>query len=604
MKSTVCPLLRTCLKFALTWFLLTSSLALCRAAEVADSGLHLATAGMVDEIADDTPLDMTGAASIRMVAPRNGMASGIIVARGTSPIAGLAATIGDLRRHDGSALFPAAHLQVRYAAKEGAKDRFRPDNGMRGVGGYTFYDDLVTAAPEKALTVPIWVTARVPADAAPGDYEGKLTVTHGTNAPVAVPVTLTVCSWKSPDPKDFIGHVGLIESPESVALKYGVSLWSDRHFALIGTVFEHLAQIGNKVLTVSAIENTQLGNYQSMIRFQQDGQRLTVDFSILDKYLEVYARHCPPPQVFYVYVWDSHFDKSRNGNWNPVSVTVVEKAGGKHSSRSFAMNTAEAEKYFQAVMDGVRQRVQKLGWKEDSIMLGMASDSWPSATTTEMFRRVAPYARWAVNSHTYAKQIHGVEVGYLAYVRAGAKKEGMGWRNPWLETRFQRDKHDRECSPERWRSLVEQALVCGYRGQGRIGADFWHVVLPNGRGEEEMDNRPGCSGWTGNLKLNCSSCALLAPGRDGAVSTARFEALRESLQDCEARIAVEKALVDDNLRKRLDDNLIKRCKTELAKRAKIINRETGPEPGQPWGKLSRDLFNLASEVEEKVSGSR
>ena len=104
---------------------------------------------------------------------------------------------------------------------------------------------------------------------------------------------------------------GLIESPESVALKYKVPLWSDKHFALIGSVFEHLAQIGNKVLTVSAIENTQLGNYQSMIRFVQDGERLTVDFSVLDKYLEVYVKHCPPPQVFYVYVWDNHFDRDR-----------------------------------------------------------------------------------------------------------------------------------------------------------------------------------------------------------------------------------------------------------------------------------------------------
>ncbi len=304
----------------------------------------------------------------------------------------MAATIGDLHQHDGTAVFPASRLQIRYAAKEGAKNRFRPDNGMRGQGGYTFYDDLVTAAPEKALTVPIWVTARVPAEAAPGDYEGKLIVTHGTDAPVAVPVTLTVCSWKSPDPKDFISHVGLIESPESVALKYKVPLWSDRHFALIGTVFEQLAQVGNKVLTVSAIENTQLGNYQSMVRFLQDGQRLTVDFSILDKYLEVYARHCPPPQVFYVYVWDNRFDVDKFGKWRSVSVTVVDKTTGNISSRQFTFNTPEAEAYFHQVMKGVRERAHKLGWKEDSIMLGMASDGRPSRVTTDLFQKIAPYA--------------------------------------------------------------------------------------------------------------------------------------------------------------------------------------------------------------------
>jgi hypothetical protein len=575
-----------------------------RAAEVAADGMRLATAGMVDEIADDSPLDTTGEVSIHMVAPRNGVASGIVVARGTKPIAGLAAKIGDLQQHDGTAVFPASHLDVRYATKEGAKNRFRPDNGMRGEGGRIFYDDLVFRAPGNALTVPIWVTANVPADAAPGDYEGKLTVTHGTDTPIAVPVKLTVCAWKSPDPRDFVSHVGLIESPESVALKYKVPLWSDKHFVLIGTVFEHLAQVGSKVLTVSAIENTQLGNYQSMIRFVQDGARLTVDFSVLDKYLEVYAKHCPPPQVFFVYVWDNRFDVDKFGKWRPVSVTVVDKAGGKLPSRSFSFDSLEAEQYFREVMDGVRQRVRKLGWKDESIMLGMASDGRPSRATTGLFQKIAPYARWVLNSHWWAKEINGAEVGYTAIVGSPRKAEGMGWHNPRIDTQFQRDKHDRECSPERWRSLVEWALVNGLRGQGRIGADFWHVVLPGGTGEEEMDNRNGCSGWTGNLKLNCSSCAMLAAGPDGAVSTARFEALRESLQDCEARIAIEKVLVDENLRARLDADLLNRCKAELAKRAKIVTRHNGPEPGQPWEKLSRDLFTLAAEVEEKAEGSR
>ncbi len=592
------------LTFALTWFLLWSSLNLARAAAVTPGSLCVTAADMTDEIADDTSLDTTRPASIHFYAPRNGVASGIVLARSSSPIAGLVATIGDLRQRGGSAVLPATQLQVRYAAKEGAKNRYRPDNCMRGEGGRTFYDDLVTTAPDNALNVPIWLTARVPADAVPGDYEGKLIVTRGKDLVSTVPVTLTVCSWKSPDPKDFVSHVGLIESPESVALKYKVPLWSDKHFALIGTVFAHLAELGNKVLTVSAIENTQLGNYQSMIRFVQDGERLTVDFSVMDKYLEVYTRYCPPPQVFYVYVWDNHFDIDRYGKWRPVSVTVVEKATGEISSRQLTFNTPEAEGYFQQVMDGVRQRARRLGWKDDSIMLGMASDDRPSRTTTDMFKKVAPYARWVINSHNLGKEINGVEVGYIAYVRTGAKKEGMGWRNPQIETHFQRDKHDREASPERWRMLVEQALVAGYRGQGRIGADFWHVLLPGETVESEMDNRVGCSGWTGNLKLNCSSCAMLAPGPDGAISTARFEALRESLQDCEARIAIEKALADVGLRKRLDADLIKRCTAELAKRAKIIDHRNGPEPGRPWGPLSRELFNLAAHVQEGIGGSR
>ena len=111
-------------------------------------------------------------------------------------------------------------------------------------------------------------------------------------------------------------------------------------------MFEHLAQIGNKVLTVSAVENTQLGNYQSMIRFVKDGERMTVDFSVMDKYLEVFGKHCPPPQVFYVYVWDNRFDVDRRGNRNPASVTVVDKTGGKLASRSLMLNAPKRKPTF------------------------------------------------------------------------------------------------------------------------------------------------------------------------------------------------------------------------------------------------------------------
>ena len=77
-------------------------------------------------------------------------------------------------------------------------------------------------------------------------------------------------------------------------------------------------------------------------------------------------------------------------------------------------------------MDSVRQRVRNFGWKEDSIMLGVASDMSPSRATTDMFRRVAPYARWIINSHFWPKEINGVEVGYTAVVHSNDKSEGMG----------------------------------------------------------------------------------------------------------------------------------------------------------------------------------
>ena len=195
-------------------------------------------------------------------------------------------------------------------------------------------------------------------------------------------------------------------------------------------------------------------------------------------------------------------------------MTVVDKASGKLSSRSFALQYSGGGEVFSRG-DGRRPPAcpeTRLEGRVDHAGRGLRQLAQPRDDGDVPARRaLCPLGRQL--AHLCQGRSTVSRWAISRYVRAGARREGMGWRDPRMETRFQRDKHDRECSPERWRSLVEQALVCGYRGQGRIGADFWHVVLPGGRGEEEMDNRAGCSGWTGNLMLNCSSarCSLRGP---------------------------------------------------------------------------------------------
>jgi hypothetical protein len=59
-------------------------------------------------------------------------------------------------------------------------------------------------------------------------YEGKLSL-----AGREVPVKLSVAAWPLPIPRDYQTWVDFIQSPESVALRYDVEPWSDRHWALL-----------------------------------------------------------------------------------------------------------------------------------------------------------------------------------------------------------------------------------------------------------------------------------------------------------------------------------------------------------------------------------
>ena len=72
-----------------------------------------------------------------------------------------------------------------------------------------------------------------------------------------------------------------------------------------------------------------------------------------------------------------------------------------------------------------------------------------------------------------------------------------------------------------------------------------------------------------NLNINIH---LLARGEKAPVATARFEMMREGIQECEARIFIEHALTNKTLRGKLGDDLTQRCQEILDTRARFIRR--------------------------------
>jgi len=112
------------------------------------------------------------------------------------------------------------------------------------------------------------------------------------------------------------------------------------------------------------------------------------------------------------------------------------------------------------------------------------------------------------------------------------------------------------------------------------------------------------------------------------VATNRFVNLQEGVQECEARIAIEKALSAPGLKRRLGDELARRAQKLLDDRLLYIIRGmshlqlngpvrsaggsglgwlgkggvSGPNwfRGSGWQQRTADLFDLAGEVEKKM----
>ena len=107
------------------------------------------------------------------------------------------------------------------------------------------------------------------------------------------------------------------------------------------------------------------------------------------------------------------------------------------------------------------------------------------------------------------------------------------------------------------------------------------------------------------------------------MATVRYEIFREGIQECEARIAIERVLTNEAAKKKLGAELAERCQRMLDERLTLALKGAGGKAddikGQSWRyklhpdahkwyltsgwqQRSETLFALAGEVAKKVGG--
>ncbi|MFH1022306.1 MAG: glycoside hydrolase domain-containing protein [Planctomycetota bacterium] len=595
---------------------------------------------------------------VRITGTRNGAFSRGVVAGSDKPIKGLRAEPSDLR---GPGTIPAAAVQVRYALPDGENRRWA---GALGSG--TPFDSLeetppaeVPVRPGGGAVQPIWFTVKVPKEATPGDYHGKLTVSAEGAGAVEVPLALTIVNWAMPDPQDFVTEFDAIESPESVAMRYEVPLWSDRHWQLLDKAFRLLGQVGGKTLYVTCVRRTHFGNEHAMIRWTKgaDG-RLAPDFSIAEKYLDTARKHLNPRAVV-LYCWEppeslghAGFGPGRTHD-RDILLTVADPAtGGLREEQGPKWGTPECKELWKSLVEGWRKILEKRGLG-NAMMFGLVGDHRPTRQAMDDVCTAAPDGRWAMHSHHYADEWEGHPVGFCATVW-GIKAQvvdpelgyGYGWRRclvPGLEGFWQasypRGVHNGSPLTE-YRTYTERYLgavpyphmgtypkVPGVRGIGRVGVDFWRVAERGGKWNGYIAGRYPETAW-GQLNITYATAYILGPGRDGPVATMRSEAYRENFQEIEARVFIERCFindakedfekkgkygyvlstkVDEARKARLGEDLYRRCRDALDERIRATIRVSEPEGwawylGSGWEEREGKLYTLAAEVAGKIGG--
>lgn len=561
-------------------------------------------------------------APVRIAATLNATASGKIVVGSNKPIAGLRATVSSLVAVKEKGSIPASQLEVRYALPNGreisadcrylvAASRFDalspsvPDPVPVAQKNRTNLNLQVQDVPVvSGAVVPVWVTVHVPRNAVPGNYEGTLTIRARGERTIAVPLRVSVAPWVAPDPHTFQTFVEVIQSPESVAMHYGVPLWSKEHFDLIEKSLSLVGQVGNKTVYIPLICETNLGNAQTMVRWIEDGRGgYKYDFGIMDKYLDLVEKHQGKPWVVCFYVWDMFLGQEGGYYGQENEVKAALQAYGNRGPEVSLVDpqTSQVTKLqlpqysdpasvplWKPLLTEITDRMKKRGLGK-AMTFGLVSDRVPKKDTVSHFKSILPEVPWAGNSHVILDKYRsdGLALKYQSevydgqYVPDPSTARNYGWKWPGFGAYRNIDwvAHSPRAIQDGYpltsfRFLAEMELLSGYFGFARIGADFWPVSEPRpGRAASRarsarLSERYTKSSWA---QLNIMT-ALLEPGPNGALATARFEMLREGLQEAEARIFIEKTLDDKTLRAGLGEELVNQCQEVLDDRTRTIAR--------------------------------
>ncbi len=335
-------------------------------------------------------------------------------------------------------------------------------------------------------------------------------------------------------------------------------------------------------------------------------------------------QHQGKPKIVCIYIWDYHC------NGGEIPVTGLAADGEMETIRLPKYSDPRSVGLWRPVIAGIRQRLRERGL-EGAMMFGVCGDTTPDREAIGFFKALSPDTPWIVHSHGSAAETvsRSFPLGYAANVWSSrfaedpAEGRHYGWKRPDLRMHFMRGPHNDDYVVA-YRFLAEINVAGQQRGFGRLGADFW-PVFPDSKGVYVGTLAKRYNSWR-NLDIETS---VLSAGKTGAIGTHRFETLREGIQEAEARIFIEKAL----LAKQIDGPLAERCQKVLDDRTEAMLRgvndlvlsplvyEKYPQNPHGWWQYpcqgasypwyvasgwqdrSRTLFEAAGEVQRAIDGN-
>lgn len=494
--------------------------------------------------------------NLTLTTVRNEQASAQLAVAATTPVEGLKAVVSDLKNDEGD-IISSGNVQIRYvgyvpveksingSAIEPVAGRAISGNEGLGVVADPLLERSTIDVPAHHAQ-PIWFTFHIPEDTEPGMYHGEIAIQSQNYSTVTYNIQLKVQDVVVPDPQNYQFHLDIWMNPNAIAAVYDVELWSEAHWKLLQAYFKDLASMGQSTVTTTIIQNpwlvewndwksqTAIG-YDTMVQWKYDGKNWTFDYSIFDRYVQtgLQAGVGPAITAYSLLVFRG-----------PQRITYLDEQTGKIVTKKMKVGASFWKEAWTAFLQDFSTHLEKKGWLKQTYL---AFDERPAdivSQVIELLKHAAPefldQTQMAGSRHVspYAQNL-SLNLDDLKVI---SDEEIEQRRKNGKTTTFYTWAGDHHPNMLSFSPAIESRLIPWISASRNLDGYL----------------RWAYNSWPKNVFENTVYAFtqgdeyLVYPGNDGAMSSIRWELLKEGIEDYELiQIARQQEVNSQALKKAL-----------------------------------------------------
>ncbi len=488
----------------------------------AQSEIQVSVVSPLDKIFHDTRLISDGEPVLTLESAANEFESGQFVIRSDRELRNVSVTVSELSHASGEARIAAANLEWRFVGyvpverntteAECGEHLDIPPGELLRLAPFDCPDPLLE---ETSVTVPadtsqpVWITARVPKGTPPGLYRGTIGV-QTSSGNVDLPIELTVFPFELPDER----HLYLTNwfQGNHIAQAHGVELLSDEYWEILSRYARDFAEHHQNVIYTP---------WRLIKIFREADGRLTYDYSDFDRFVETFIEAGTAERIEIQHV-AHHGEEGLQGNEILIyDVKPVDRASGERVS--LPENEGMA-----GLLSDLHRHLGERGWLDRAIV--HVADE-PSFHNMGQWKAVAKFVR---------EHMPGVET--IDAIGATGYEDSLDIMVP-----LTRDVHtwfdDFKAAQDRGTELWFYTCCAPW---GRYANRFLDYHLSKTRILHWMNYFTGTEGflhwgltygWNDPFgpapRFPPGDSHIIYPGKNGPMSSMRWEMLREGMEDYE-----------------------------------------------------------------------